>query len=332
MGGPPNPMFGGFLSQDMMNSPGFGGMGFPGMYGGGYGGRMIPPRRTLEDNLVLEKHRSIYPAEEDLEKILAVVDKVEQSLKNISDKFVEEADSASTEREVTGVARVGDLAKTLCLRGDNKVELVVLCSNRPTTSLLQTITAALTTDLATPDSNEAQAEAEEKEEVEAAAAGCQYSVTECEEASGLTVRAPACTVSVSLTSPVLRSGQDPAQSGPADWLPSEPGLTGLAQLRRAKWFSAMAASLPGCVETIRLLRDLARRDEIWAGLGDWPMELLVERSLFSAGYALPPSKSLLRVMEVLAAGLILPDGPGIKVRLSLFYKSITKHALCSGPL
>ena len=92
--------------------------------------------------MVLEKHQSIYPAEEDLEKILAVVDKVERSLKNISDKFVEEADSASTEREVTGVARVGDLAKTLCLRGDRRVELVVLCSHRPTRSLLATIAAA----------------------------------------------------------------------------------------------------------------------------------------------------------------------------------------------
>ena len=56
MGGPPNPMFGGMMSQEM----GFGGMGFPGMYAGGYnggyGGRMLPPRRSLEDNLVLEKH------------------------------------------------------------------------------------------------------------------------------------------------------------------------------------------------------------------------------------------------------------------------------------
>ena len=300
--------FGGLMSPERMNSPGFGGMGFPGMYGGGYGGRIIPPRRTPEDNLVLEKHRSIYPAEEDLQRILDVVDKVERCLKTISDKFVEEADSGSTEREVTGVARVGDLAKTLCLRGDRKVELVVLCSHRPTTSLLQTITAALTTSLATPDSNEAEEE-EKKEE-----AGSEYSVTECEEASGLTVTAPACSVSVSLTSPVLRSDPEPPETGGAAWLPSEPGLIGLAQLRRAKWFSAMAASLPGCVETTRIMRDLARRNEVWAGLGDWPMELLVERSLFSAGYALPPSKSLLRVMEVLAAGLILPDGPGIKAR------------------
>ena len=247
---------------------------------------------------MLEKHQSVYPAEADLEKILAVVDKVEQSLKNISDKFLEEAASGPSEREVTGVARVGDLAKTLCLRGDSRVELVVLCSIRPTRSLLATIAAALTTDLA----------GQEEEEEEAG----QFSVTESEETSGLTVDGPACSVSVRLTSPVLRSGSEPPETGGASWLPSQPGLSGLAELRRAKWFSAMAAPLPGCVETTRLVRDLARREEVWARLGDWPVELLVERALFSAGYALPPGKSLLRVMEVLAAGLILPDGPGIK--------------------
>ena len=42
------------------------------------------------------------------------------------------------------------------------------------------------------------------------------------------------------------------------------------------------------------------------------MELLVERSLFSVGFTLSPSKSIMRIMEVLASGLLMPDGPGIK--------------------
>ena len=60
-----------------------------------------------------------------------------------------------------------------------------------------------------------------------------------------------------------------------------------------------------------MMKDLARRREVWAGLGDWALQLLVERSLFSAGYSLAPSKSVLRVIEVVASGLLLPDGPGI---------------------
>ena len=42
------------------------------------------------------------------------------------------------------------------------------------------------------------------------------------------------------------------------------------------------------------------------------MELLVERSLFSAGFTMSPSKSIMRIMEVLASGLLMPDGSGIK--------------------
>ena len=99
---------------------------------------------------------------------------------------------------------------------------------------------------------------------------------------------------------------------PEDLLPEEFGLKGLAELRRAKWFSAMAAPLPSCVEAIKVMKDKARRDQVWGHLGDWALELLVERSLFSAGFTMSPSKSIMRIMEVLASGLLMPDGPGIK--------------------
>ena len=297
MGGPPLG-FGGFVSQDMMMGPG---MGFPGMYG--YGGVMIPPRRTLEDKLVLEKHQSICPDEIDLENIFAVVDRVERSLKNISDKFLKEADTSSTDREVTGVARVGDFAKSLVLKGERKVELVVLCAQRPGKALLLTLTSALTSELSDTKPEE---EDEEKRSED------QFQVSTDEAASGLTVTSPSCSVSITLTSPVLRSDPGQEESDGPDWLSYKAGLTGLAELRRAKWFSAMATPLPSCVETIRVMKDKASRDAVWAGLGDWPLQLLVERALFSAGFALSPSKSVLRVLEVLASGLILPGGPGLQ--------------------
>ena len=42
------------------------------------------------------------------------------------------------------------------------------------------------------------------------------------------------------------------------------------------------------------MKDLSRRSPEWAALGDWALELIVERSLFSAGYSLSPSKSIMR--------------------------------------
>lgn len=43
------------------------------------------------------------------------------------------------ERLLKGVMRVGDLAKQLMLRGDLRVDLVVLCSEKPTLTLLKKV-------------------------------------------------------------------------------------------------------------------------------------------------------------------------------------------------
>ena len=138
--------FGGFMGPMMYGGGGMG-MGFPGPggYGGHHGGRMWAPKRTSADKHVMDKHKSIFPEDKDLNKILKKVDKVERSLKAISDKFFE--DGEESEREVTGVARVGDLAKSLLLKGDNKVHLVVMCSKKPTKSLLESLTQSLTKQL-----------------------------------------------------------------------------------------------------------------------------------------------------------------------------------------
>ena len=58
--------------------------------------------------------------------------------------------------------------------------------------------------------------------------------------------------------------------------------------------------------------DLERIWAIWSSLGGWAIELLVERALFSAGRNLSPSSILMRIMEVVAGGLLMPDGQGIK--------------------
>lgn len=42
-------------------------------------------------------------------------------------------------RKLKGVMRVGNLAKGLLLRGDREVELVVLCTEKPTLSMLNRV-------------------------------------------------------------------------------------------------------------------------------------------------------------------------------------------------
>jgi len=285
-------------------------MGMGGYYGGG--NNFYKPKPSVADKQVMSRHQEIYPGDEELETILTLVDNIEKVLKKISDKFI--VKTGENDREIKGVARVGDLAKGLLLTGDKEVNLVVMCNNKPTTTLLEDITTAM------------------KEELESSTT--KYEVHMFPEEGGLCVTSSEqgenevpFQVTVTLTSTILRNqaiaDQDKtkeekeevkSEDSPAvsSLLPREKGIHALAELRHSKWFSAVAANLPSCVETIRMMRDKVQRDISWSGLTGWATELLVERALASADRNLSPSSALMRVMEVVASGLLMPDGQGIQ--------------------
>ena len=52
-------------------------------------------------------------------------------------------DTSNYPRVLKGVMRVGSLAKGLLLRGDSRVRLVVLCSEKPTRALLERVADSL---------------------------------------------------------------------------------------------------------------------------------------------------------------------------------------------
>lgn len=52
-------------------------------------------------------------------------------------------DSRGTLRELTGVLRIGSFAKGLILTGDDVIDLVMLCSGKPTMSLLTRVVSLL---------------------------------------------------------------------------------------------------------------------------------------------------------------------------------------------
>ncbi|XP_071964418.1 zinc finger RNA-binding protein-like isoform X2 [Antedon mediterranea] len=134
---------------------------------------------TVIDRHVMAKHASIYPTEEELAAVQNIVTCCEKSLKLVSDyisdadnpgvpmeeektaevKKVEVEETATEEKEenkdkeskkeeekepanpraLKGVMRVGVLAKGLLLRGDLNMSLVVLCSEKPTRTLLERV-------------------------------------------------------------------------------------------------------------------------------------------------------------------------------------------------
>ncbi|XP_011180638.1 zinc finger RNA-binding protein 2 [Zeugodacus cucurbitae] len=305
---------------------------FFGMMPGG-GGSIRRPEST-DDRHAIARHAEIYPKEEELQTIQRIVSHTERALKFVSDKLAEnsdekgaankkeklestqvkdgrdnqmlsfqkEADSGNV-RILKGVMRVGFLAKGLLLQGDNAVELVVLCSEKPTVGLLKRVAVELPSKL---------------KEV-AGDNPVEYVVEVVAQDSAVIVRDDVVSVKISLTSPLLREASQEGKNDAANvnggtgdlaLLPREPCLRALAELRHAKWFQARATGLQSCVMVIRILRDLCQRIQSWQALPQWSLELLVEKVISSAGFPISPGDCLRRIMEALASGFLI-NGPGL---------------------
>ncbi|XP_041763085.1 zinc finger RNA-binding protein 2 isoform X3 [Anopheles merus] len=202
----------------------------------------------------------------------------------------------TTIRLLKGVMRVGLLAKGLLLHGDNCVQLVVLCAEKPTTSLLKRVATELPIQL------------------KKIAEDHRYTVTMAPVEGAVLVTDGTITVKISLTSPLLREANAPSAEQAAqnteDLLPREPCLQALAALRHAKWFQARATGLQSCVMIMRIMRDLCQRIPIWSHISQWAMELLLEKIISSAGEVLTPGECLRRVMEAISSAILI-NGPGL---------------------
>ncbi|XP_036898439.1 zinc finger RNA-binding protein 2 isoform X3 [Sturnira hondurensis] len=273
----------------------------------------LPTQRpeSSDDRHVLCKHATIYPTEEELLAVQRAVSHSERALKLVSDTL-EEGKSRSPEQEggehsgaspsarvLKGVVRVGLLGKGLLLRGDRDVQLTLLCSQKPTRALLQRVTEQLPQQLlmVTEDKYEVSSDLE-----------ANIIISSCEE--------PRIRVTVSVTSSLMR--EDPSTDrgmkvpDRRDVLDLDKCLQSLAALRHAKWFQARASGLHPCVIVIRIFRDLCRRVAPWGALPDWAMELLVEKAVSSAKGPLSPGGAVRRVLECVASGMLLTDGPGLQ--------------------
>ncbi|XP_063225838.1 zinc finger RNA-binding protein isoform X3 [Bacillus rossius redtenbacheri] len=238
--------------------------------------------------------------------------KKEEGRDGILLSFQRDKDDSLVPRVLKGVMRVGVLAKGLLLHGDTAVELVVLCAEKPTRTLLNKVAENLPKQLQVVCPEETYKVHRKVDEAAIIVMG---------------VKEPHITVTITLTSPVMReqmltpqeaSGGDSVSvsqaqvtKDPPDVLDKQKCLDALAALRHAKWFQARATGLPSCVMVIRILRDLCQRVPTWAPLQTWAMELLVEKVLSSVGQPLSPGESLRRVLEALASGILLPGGPGL---------------------
>ncbi|XP_039651104.1 interleukin enhancer-binding factor 3-like isoform X2 [Perca fluviatilis] len=262
----------------------------------------------------MAKHSEVYPSPEELDAVQTIISSVECALKIVSDQMDTPQDNQgntetgsasgdSQERVLRGVMRVGLVAKGLLLTGDKDLELVLLCSRKPTITLLNQVAEKLT------------------EQLEASSAGI-YTVSQCPGDAALVVNSTesALTLTIHLTSPLVRTVQESKTAeeetqtvnDPPDVLDRQKCLTALASLRHAKWFQAKVIDLSSAVVVIRIMRDLCNRVPTWTPLSGWPLELLVEKALVTSERPMGAGESLRRVLECVASGMLLEDGPGLK--------------------
>ncbi|OXB79143.1 UNVERIFIED_CONTAM: hypothetical protein H355_006602 [Colinus virginianus] len=237
-----------------------------------------PLRRpdSSDDRYVMTKHAAIYPTEEELQAVQKIVSITERALKLVSDNMTDNEKNKSKEgddkkdgskdRALKGVLRVGVLAKGLLLRGDRNVNLVLLCAEKPSKTLLSRIAESLPKQLAVISP--------EKYDIKCAVPEAAIILNSCVE--------PKMQVTITLTSPVIREEnmrEGDVTSGmvkdPPDVLDRQKCLDALAALRHAKWFQARANGLQSCVIIIRILRDLCQRVPTWSDFPSWVSNVLL---------------------------------------------------------
>ncbi|XP_062268820.1 spermatid perinuclear RNA-binding protein isoform X1 [Platichthys flesus] len=179
-----------------------------------------------DDRHVMAKHSTIYPSSQELEAVQTLVSTVECALKHVSDwldksrsdvdsqpanstveddpreepseETVESSNSCSNREPsssggvLCGVMRIGLVAKGLLVKGDMDLELVLMCKEKPTQTLLDTVCHHLPTQI--------EKVTEEK-----------YEVTSSSPEAAILVQTttePKLTLKVTLTSPTMREDED----------------------------------------------------------------------------------------------------------------------------
>ncbi|KAF0037812.1 hypothetical protein F2P81_010686 [Scophthalmus maximus] len=288
------------------------------------------------DRHVMAKHSDVYPSPEELEAVQEIVSHVECALKTVSDQMdtpkenKEDAEAQSTdsqERVLRGVMRVGLVAKGLLLKGDKDLELVLLCSNKPTVTLLKEVAEKLTAQL---EANSAET----------------YTVSQCPVDAAIVVtstKESVLTLTIHLTSPLIRTEKESkAAEGEEEEEEEEKEDEKEEEREEEKEdkkeetkeeeeeeekeeaskllrtdelnciFSAKVSHLSSAVVVIRIMRDLCNRVPTWMPLSGWPLELLVEKAIGTSERPMGAGESFRRVLECVASGILLQDGPGIK--------------------
>ena len=266
--------------------------------------------RDFIKNHLLVKHRQIQPSADQLDLINEVITTIERGLKAISDRLLLEElerlnlnqleETKENHRHLKGVVRVGTIVKTLFLKSDRDMHLIVLTSGAPSYSLVRRIgnelesellhkpatLDPLSTDLNTkPESSSTIKHKKiiyllDKDEslikTEAAfVVKCDFpdELANCLDENNF------YKVKISFTATSLLS--DNVEITDIDIKKCREALT---EIQRVKWFNIRLKPIANAILILRIMRDLCQRSPTWSALSDWLLELIVDKCFVKNKY------------------------------------------------
>ncbi|KAJ1142205.1 hypothetical protein NDU88_008532 [Pleurodeles waltl] len=202
-------------------------------------------------------------------------------------------------KALLGVVRVGLAAKGLLLKGDMNVKMVLLCRDMPTITLLRKVACCLVEQFYILSED-------------------RYEINERVLEAAIVVkntRDPPVTVTIRMASPLAKKYSEICTGGilqsSNDVLDMQKCCAAFKCVRRTKWFQERAVELKSWVKVNHVFRYLCSSIPTWSPLGGWPFEVLSERVIATAGRPMGIGEALRRVLECLASGILMPDGPGL---------------------
>lgn len=245
-------------------------------------------------------------------------------------------------RVLHGCNRVGFLGKGLLMRGDHHVELVLLCTPIPTKTLLKRVlsqlpnkikeerpdlsfsitkskagfvvaanlrvdvkvTVTLSSTLVKPNKSK-----EDKKQEDSVTTHNDEKESAADQDE---VKEKTTEVSADAAGEEEKTVKNNAECCDGDEiLDLKEQLMALSKVRRTKWFVDRAIKHESCVIIIRILREMQQRVPVWAPLSCWAIENLTYSALSSSNEHMSRGDAFRRLFEVIAGGILLPDGPGL---------------------
>ena len=325
---------------------------------------------------LLAKHKQIQPNKEQLELVGNLISNIEKALKKISDKLVDEElatlpvqetpapvtneptaedqkaaeqpkidESKEKYRHLKGVVRVGSIVKTLFLKFDRDIHLVILTSKAPTHNFIKRISDELDTELAlisnefehanevemkpSEEKNSDDTESEfkppkviyhmDKSENLIKTEACVNIKCELPDSDFLAESADNYRIKISFTSMSLLPTAPLVDNTTTDAKVEEQTTdismakckNALTEIKRVKWFNSRIKPIANAILILRIMRELCQRSPIWSVLNDWLLELIIDK-VFLRNKFEDITLKLRAVFECISSGVLFMSALSIQ--------------------